>query len=106
VLERNQALRFAVLDVQHVVTLVAYLARLAAADGDEELRALLARAEAELRRAETAVRDAAIALGDRPDAALEPVGARAGHMLSVAIGTAGEWVDRQLGRRRGRARGG
>src|SRR4051794_12390790 len=41
-LERNQALRYALHDVQHVVTLLAYLAALAAARGDEELRALCA----------------------------------------------------------------
>ena len=40
-LERNQALRFAVLDVQHCVTLLGYLGRLAAADGDTELEAFL-----------------------------------------------------------------
>ncbi len=37
-LEVNQALRFAALDVVHVVTLLDYLARAAAHDGDAELR--------------------------------------------------------------------
>jgi hypothetical protein len=102
VLERNQALRFAVLDVQHVVTLLGYLARLAQADGDAELRALLDTGEGELSAAERRVRTAAIGLGDRPDDAIVPAGPRAAHKVGYAIGAAGEWVDRQLGRRRNR----
>jgi hypothetical protein len=100
VLERNQALRFAVLDVQHVVTLLRYLERLAAADGDEELRALLAGAAAELGAVEQRARDAVIALGDRPDDALRPAGPRAGQLLNYAVGAWGEWIDRRIGRRR------
>ena len=42
-LEVNQALRFAVLDVVHVVTLLDYLARAAAQDGDAELQRFLER---------------------------------------------------------------
>jgi hypothetical protein len=101
-LERNQALRFAVLDVQHVVTTAAYLTRLAAADGDAELRALIADGERELRTIEGRVREAAIGLGDRPDAAIAPAGPAAAHKVGYVIGAAGEWVDRRLGRRRGR----
>ena len=48
-LERNQALRFAALDAQHVVTLLAYVANLAAGDGDDELRAFCSRWERKLR---------------------------------------------------------
>jgi len=106
VLERNQALRFAVLDVQHVVTLLRYLARLAAADGDAELRALLDTGEGELHAVEGRVRQAAVALGDRPEDAIRPAGSRAGHLVGYAIGYAGEWVDRRIGRLRGRGAGG
>lgn len=102
VLERNQALRFAVLDVQHVATLAAYLARLAAADGDAGLREPLEAGERELRAVEARVRQAAIGLGDRPDDAILPAGSRAGHKVGQTIGAVGEWVDRQIGRRRGR----
>src|SRR4051794_19340283 len=66
-LERNQALRYALHDVQHVVTLLAYAGALAAARGDEELRALCARGEERLAGHERAVREAIVALGARPD---------------------------------------
>jgi hypothetical protein len=101
-LERNQALRFAVLDVQHCVTLLGYLAHLAAGDGDDELRAFCARWERRLRTHERAVRAAAIALGERPDEAILPAdrsaAGRAGQRLSYAVGSVGEWVDRRFAR--------
>jgi hypothetical protein len=104
-LERNQALRFAVLDAQHVVTLLSYLANLAANDGDEDLRAFCSRSERKLRTHERAVRLAAIALGERPDDATapadgSPVG-RAGAKVNSAVGALGEWVDRRVAERRG-----
>src|SRR3954469_14337485 len=71
-LERNQALRYALHDVQHVVTLLAYARPLAAARGDEELRALCARGEERLAGHERAVREAIVALGARPDDAISP----------------------------------
>jgi hypothetical protein len=104
-LERNQALRFAALDAQHVVTLLAYVANLAASDRDEELRAFCARWERKLRTHERAVRLAAIALGERPDEAIaptdgSPVG-RAGAKVNSALGALGEWVDRRSAQHRG-----
>ena len=103
-LERNQALRFAVLDVQHCVTLLGYLGRLAAADGDKPLEAFLGEWELRLRRHEEAVREAAVAAGDRPDAAVEPAdrspAGRAGQRLSSSLGAVGEWVDARLTLRR------
>jgi hypothetical protein len=96
-LERNQALRFAALDAQHVATLLAYIANLAAADGDEELRAFCARWERKLRTHERAVRLAAIALGERPDEAISPadrsLAGRAGAKVNSGIGAFGEWFD-------------
>jgi hypothetical protein len=96
-LERNQALRFAALDAQHVVTTLAYVANLAAADGDEELRAFCARWERKLRTHERAVRLAAVALGERPDEAIQPADAslvgRAGAKVNSGIGAFGEWFD-------------
>jgi len=100
-LERNQALRFAALDAQHVATTLAYIANLAAADGDEELRAFCARWERKLRTHERAVRLAAIALGERPDEAIEPADAslvgRAGAKVNSGIGAFGEWFDGRRG---------
>ena len=96
-LERNQALRFAALDAQHVITTLAYIANLAATDGDDELRAFCARWERKLRTHERAVRQAAVALGERPDEAIKPAdrspAGRAGAKLQTAIGAFGEWFD-------------
>ncbi|MDQ3678283.1 MAG: hypothetical protein M3401_16045 [Actinomycetota bacterium] len=101
-LEVSQVLRFAVLDVQHVVTLLGYLARLAARREDEELRAFLAAWEERMRAHEDAIRALAIALGDTPDDAIVPstpgLGGRAAHGLAAKVGTAGEWFDGRAGR--------
>jgi hypothetical protein len=103
-LERNQALRYAVLDVQHCATLLAYAAALAAARGDEELRALLASWQERLEGHERAVRAAAIALGGRPDDAVAPaiatVPGRLGQRLAASGGALGEWIDRRAAARR------
>jgi hypothetical protein len=103
-LERNQALRYAVLDVQHCATLLAYAAALAAARGDDELRALLAGWHERLEGHERAVRAAAIALGARPDDAVAPaiptVPGRLGQRLAASGGALGEWVDRRAAARR------
>jgi hypothetical protein len=104
-LERNQALRYALHDVQHVVMLLAYLAALAAARGDEELRALRAAGEERLAVHERAVRDAIVALGGRPDEAVEPAvpsaAVRVGQRVAAGAGALGEWVDRRAIERRG-----
>jgi hypothetical protein len=99
-LERNQALRFAALDAQHVVTLLGYVANLAAVDGDDELRASCSRWERKLRTHERAVRLAAVALGERPDDAIAPadgsLAGRAGAKVNSGIGAFGEWFDGRL----------
>ncbi|MGH2840481.1 MAG: hypothetical protein ACRDKY_06610 [Solirubrobacteraceae bacterium] len=101
-LEVNQALRFAVLDVQHVVTLLAYLARLAAHREDEELQAFLTLWEERMRKHEDTLRSLAIAHGDTPDEAILPstpgLAGRAGHGIVGKIGTVGEWFDGRTGR--------
>jgi hypothetical protein len=100
-LERNQALRTAVLDVQHVVTLLGYQAQLADTQGDEQLASALRRHEKELLASERAARRAAMKLGATPDEAIErldpsPAG-RVAHGAANAVGTVGEWVDRRRG---------
>jgi hypothetical protein len=107
-LERNQALRFAVLDVQHCVTLLGYLRALALSDGDEALAGLCGRWERRLRDHEDATRAAAVALGERPDEAIAPAHptaatGRVGQRIGAAIGSVGEWIDREAARRRPRA---
>jgi hypothetical protein len=98
-LERNQALRLAVSDVQHVVTLLGYLEQVARTRGDEGLRNFCSDQRARLMPIERSVRAAAIELGSSPDEAIEPLdGSAAGrvaHGTANAFGAVGEWFDRR-----------
>ena len=97
-LERNQALRFAVDDVEHVTTLLAYMGSVSASRGKKNLPELCGTWERKLRRQVSAIRKAAIELGSDPDEAIEPLdpGAlgKAAHGSAVATGTVGEAVDK------------
>ena len=101
-LERNQALRTAVLDVQHVVTLLGYQAAIADTRGDRDLAQVLRRHEKSLGTVERAARKAAVDLGKKPDAAIERVdpspAGRVAHGAANTFGTVGEWVDRRIAR--------
>lgn len=101
-LDINQALRFAALDVVHVVTLLDFLARASAQDADPDLEAFLTRWAARMRAQEEAIRAMAVALAEQPDLAIERaepgVAGRIGHGAASAIGTLGEWVDRRAAR--------
>ena len=103
-LERNQALRFAVDDLEHVATLLGYLASVSEARGDATLPEFCRSWERRMRRHESAVRKAAIVLGAAPDAAVQPLdpspAGRAAHRVAWAFGSVGEWTDRQVARRR------
>jgi hypothetical protein len=111
VLERNQALRFALLDAQHLTMLLGYLAALADQRGDQDLAAFHREWETVLRGHERAVADAVLALATSPEDAVAPAddspAGRAGAGLADAIGTFGEAFDaslvgraaRRLGRR-------
>jgi hypothetical protein len=98
-LERNQALRFAVDDLEHVTTLLAYLAAVSGTRRAKKLTELCQAWERKLRRHVSAVRKAAIELASDPDAAIEPLDpspvGKAAHATAVAAGTAGEAFDRQ-----------
>lgn len=104
-LERNQALRLAVDDLEHVATLLAYLANVSGERGDTTLAEFCSSWERRMRRQVSAVRRAAVALGSTPGAAIEPLDpsrvGRAAHRAAWAFGTVGEWTDRQVARRRG-----
>jgi hypothetical protein len=104
-LERNQALRLAVDDLEHVATLLAYLANVSGGRGDTRLAEFCSSWERRMRRQLSAVRRAAVALGATPGAAIEPLDpspfGRAAHRAAWAFGTVGEWTDRQVARRRG-----
>jgi hypothetical protein len=103
-LERNQALRYALLDVQHCATLLRYAAALAAARGDGELPALLERFAERLDGHAGAVRETVVALGARPDDAVAPAipnaAGRLGQRLAASGGALGEWIDRRATERR------
>jgi hypothetical protein len=96
-LERNQAMRVAVLDVQHLTTLLGYLGQLAATRGDDQLAAFHRRWEERLREVEDEARQAAVALGCEPAAAVIPADqgplGRAGQRVANAAGSAGEAID-------------
>lgn len=104
-LEVNQALRFAVADVEHLALLLAYLASVARARSDAELAQFCERWERKLRHHVGAARRAVIEQGADPDGAIErldssPVG-KVAHSVGFATGTVGEWVDRRAAARRG-----
>lgn len=111
VLERNQALRLALGDVAHVVTLLGYLAALADARGDSELAAFHREWQEQMGWAEESLREAVLALAADADSAVlpadpGPVG-RAGHGVATAFGTFGEAFDASpVGRAARRLRGG
>jgi hypothetical protein len=96
-LERNQAARGAVLDAQHVSTLLGYLSLVATARGDEALAAFHTRWEERMRGVEEEARAAAIALGREPADAVTPAEqgplGRAGHRVAASVGAAGEAID-------------
>jgi hypothetical protein len=102
VLERNQALRWALHDIQHCTVGLRYAARLAAVRHDDALRALLDGWAERLEHRETSVRAAAIALADDPDAAIAPADSsragRVGTKIASTLGAVGEWLDHQAQR--------
>jgi hypothetical protein len=96
-LERNQAFRFALLDLQHVTTLLGYAAALARTRGDAALAAWHAGWATRLGALEQRGRAAAAAMGADPEEATAPadeglVGS-AGARLAAVAGTLGEAID-------------
>jgi hypothetical protein len=103
-LERNQALRSAVLDVQHVTTLLGFLAALASHREDAALATWHRRWETRLLEIEADARAAAVAEAADPARAIEPYDGsklgRAGPKIAVGLGTLGEAIDSRVARRR------
>jgi hypothetical protein len=101
-LERNQALRLAVLDAAHLALLLDYARALAAVRHDEELETELARWASRMRDHERVARGTVVELAADPDAAIEPLDGspvgRAAHGLANAVGFVGEWTDTRLRR--------
>jgi hypothetical protein len=104
-LERNQALRGATLDLHHVITLLAYLAALATRRDDLAFGEWLSGWETRLREIAGEVQAAVIAEAEDPDRAVQPFDGsklgRAGHKVAVSLGTMGEAFDSRAARRRG-----
>jgi hypothetical protein len=96
--------RFAVLDAEHLTTLLRQLAELARARQDRDLAGFCedwaVRFEAEL----DAVRQAAVELGKDPDRVAAPVADaplnRVAHGVGWTFGAVGEGIDKLAGRRR------
>jgi len=103
-LERNQALRLAVDEIEHVATLLGYLASVSETRCDAELTEFCRSWERRMRRQVGAVRRATNELGGTPDSAIQPLDpspvGRAAHRMAWAVGTVGEWTDRQVARRK------
>lgn len=102
-LERNQAARVATLEVRHVRLLLSYLGAVGAGLGATARADFCRRWEAELSSVDDAMSEAVLALAADPDAAIEPVDqssvGRAAQGVAFAVGSVGEWVDRQVARR-------
>jgi hypothetical protein len=96
-LERNQALRFAVLDADHVVGLLLYLEALAEGRADAALAGVHRRWLGQVEAARDALRDAVVALANHPEDALRPAEpsliGRAGQGAANLVGTLGEAFD-------------
>lgn len=99
-LERNQALRFAVDDLEHVATLLAYMAAVSTAQRKEKLPELCGTWERKMRRHVNLVRKAAVEMGTEPNEAIEPIDptpiGQVAHGAAVAAGTVGEAVDKTV----------
>jgi hypothetical protein len=97
--------RSAVLDLEHVTTLLRHLAELARTRGDRDLAGFCEEWAGRLESQLDAVREAAVELGTDPDRTAAPLNTspvnRAVHRVGWVIGSVGEVVDRAIGRRRG-----
>jgi hypothetical protein len=102
-LERNQALRGATLDIQHVITLLAYLAALATRRDDLALAEWLSGWEMRLRELAGEVQAAVVAEAEDPERAVQAYDGsklgRAGHKIAVGLGTLGEAYDSRAAKR-------
>jgi hypothetical protein len=102
-LERNQALRGALLELRHTTLLLHYLAALARSRGDDGLAAWHDAWEERLRAFEELGRDAVAALAADPESATQPADdgmlGRAGQKLNQTLGSLGEAIDNRFGHR-------
>jgi hypothetical protein len=99
------AVRSAVLDMEHVTTLLSHLAELARARGDRNMAGFCEEWAGRLESNLDAVREAAVELGADPDRTSAPLNdstvTRTAHGVGWVFGSIGEAVDRVVGKRRG-----
>jgi hypothetical protein len=104
--DTGMVMRVAVLDIEHVATLLGQLGALAASRDDQELASFCHEWEASIRPEVEAVRVAAASLGDSPERAAAPLESsllgRAAHGAFWMLGAVGEAVDNVTGQRGGR----
>jgi hypothetical protein len=97
-LERNQALRFALLDLEHLNTLLAYLLNITAQRGDADLERFTEGWQHRLAPLNTSLRNAIAELGRDPDEAVAPldrsIAGRITHGAGWVMGSIGEATDR------------
>jgi hypothetical protein len=97
--------RSAVLDMEHVTTLLRHLAELARARADQNMASFCEDWAGRLESNLDAVREAAVELGADPDRTSAPLNdsvvSRAAHGVGWVFGSIGEAVDRMVGSRRG-----
>ncbi|HEX2359676.1 MAG TPA: hypothetical protein VHH72_07670 [Solirubrobacterales bacterium] len=103
--DTGMVMRLAVLDIEHVATLLGQLGALARSRGDDELAAFCREWESSIRPEVETTRVAAISVGDSPELAAAPLDSsllgRAAHGVGWMLGSVGETVDRVSGQRRG-----
>lgn len=103
--DTGMVVRSAVLDIEHVTTLLRQLAELARARNDRNMAGFCEDWAGRLESNLDAVRQAAVELGSDPDRTSAPlddsVVSRAAHGVGWVFGSIGEAVDRVVGRRRG-----
>jgi hypothetical protein len=103
--DTGMVVRSAVLDMDHVTTLLRHLSALARARGDLSMAGFCEEWAIRLESNLGAVREAAVELGANPDRASAPLSDsivdRAAHGVGWVFGAIGEGVDSLIGRRRG-----
>jgi len=100
--DTGMVMRFAVLDIEHVRTLLLHLGALARARGDTGLAEFCGEWADTVKPEVKAVRKAAVALGSSPDRAAAPIDdsllGRTAHGVGWIFGAVGEGVDRATSR--------
>jgi hypothetical protein len=102
--DTGMVIRFAVLDIEHITTLLRQLAELARSRQDRDLAGFCEEWAGRLEGELGSVREAAVELGTDPDRSAAPLDNsllnRATHGVGWVFGSVGEGIDRVVGRRR------